>query len=232
VTVPEKDPPEVVARIKDGMERVTWIARQMAHATGNWSPPKTLESYGHEALLLAARTFDPARHGSFRHFADKRIRWAMLDGLRHNEGDMPFRAYKRHKAVAKAEEFKQSLAEENEGVTYDTQEAADRALSDYLAGMATVIGTIAVEAGEEPESEELDPEQALAQAELRRTLHEIIAELSPPKPMLIKRRIFEEATLTEAAKEIGVDVSWAHRLLAQAVEDIAAALRRRGIRGP
>lgn len=66
------------------------FARVMVRRLGNTLPPhvdmEALESDAMFGLLLAARSFDPARGVAFTTYAAKRIHGAMLDGLRERQG--------------------------------------------------------------------------------------------------------------------------------------------------
>jgi RNA polymerase sigma factor FliA len=70
---PPPDSPEVLARLAEGMDLVDLLARQLRRQFGPRVSYDDLGSQGREALLAAARSFDPDRGVPFR-------RWANLRG--------------------------------------------------------------------------------------------------------------------------------------------------------
>ena len=62
------------------------LARRLAGTLPRHVDPEALESDAVLGLLLAARSFDPARGVAFTTYAAWRIRGAMLDGLRDRRG--------------------------------------------------------------------------------------------------------------------------------------------------
>jgi RNA polymerase sigma factor (sigma-70 family) len=62
------------------------IAREIAESVGFHVEIDDLVGWGHMGLIEAADRFDPARGVTFRTFAHRRIRGAMLDGMRKEFG--------------------------------------------------------------------------------------------------------------------------------------------------
>ena len=60
-------------------------------------------------------------------------------------------------------------------------------------------------------------------------LRAAIAERPDAERLLLERHYFGEATMDEAAKELGLSKSWASRLHARALEGVAKAMRRQKI---
>ena len=96
---PSADPPEVIARVEEGLELVDMLARQLRRQFGPYVQVDDLASQGREALLAAARSFDPDRAVPFRRWANLRIRGAMIDGVRQS-GNLPRRVYRKLRALA------------------------------------------------------------------------------------------------------------------------------------
>ena len=76
------DPPEVLARVREGLDLVDLLARQMRRQIGASVQVDDLASAGREALVLAARGFDASRGVPFRRWANLRVRGAMIDAAR------------------------------------------------------------------------------------------------------------------------------------------------------
>jgi RNA polymerase sigma factor for flagellar operon FliA len=68
----------------------------------------------------------------------------------------------------------------------------------------------------------------VAQQEIVAKLRELIRTLPNIEERLIRRIYFEGATLQEAADALGISKSWASRLHAKALEQLARSLRRLG----
>ncbi len=81
-TKPAIDSPEVLARLTEGLDLVDLVARQLRRQFGPYVQYDDLVSQGREALLAAARSFDPERGLVFRRWANLRVRGAMIDSVR------------------------------------------------------------------------------------------------------------------------------------------------------
>jgi RNA polymerase sigma factor for flagellar operon FliA len=69
---------------------------------------------------------------------------------------------------------------------------------------------------------------ALAQREVGERLDQLIDALPNQARLLIRYIYFEDATLQEASSRLGMSKSWASRLHAKTLEQLARALRRLG----
>jgi RNA polymerase sigma factor for flagellar operon FliA len=224
------DSPEVLARIKEGLELVDIIARQMRRQMGAHLEVEDLASHGREALVAAARTFDPTRGVAFRRWANLRIRGAMIDGVRQRS-NLPKRVYRRLRALEAVDRLHEVSAEEDAAALPRTAEAADDRLTASLstAAMAMAVGFLTMKRGDALESAvdpAESPEEEAARAELGRLLKSAIAERPEAERRLIERHYFDDVTFEQAATEIGLSKSWASRLHARAIENLAKAMRR------
>src|SRR5580704_15953959 len=131
------DAPETVARVHEGMPLVDVIAHQLRRELGNVQIDD-LRSAGHEALLHAARSFDPTVGVSFRRWVNLRVRGAMLDAIRA-QGGVPRRIYLRLRALEAADRMSEGVAEDEAQNAPATEADADARLSSYLAGIATAM---------------------------------------------------------------------------------------------
>lgn len=220
------------------IEECQGLVRSLALRIHRKVPPNIdlddLIAYGQVGLSEAARDFDPARGNQFSTFAYYRIRGAIYDGLAKMSwfGRHPYRPV-RYEQMA------------NDCLAVDSEEAPDpsrttaaddtRWLRDlsrtlavvYLAAMSAGRGH---EEGAGQEASLVDrssPEASagLFASELRQRLETSIAQLAPAAGLLIRAIYFEETTLEEAGARIGVSKSWASRLHARALQQLARSLR-------
>jgi len=234
MSAPTADPPEVLARIQEGLDLVDIIARQMRRQFGTIASVEDLASQGREALLSAARSFDAERGIPFRRWANLRIRGAMIDALR-SQGNLPRRVYRKLRALQAADHVHEAAAEEQAAAPVTSAEDADAKLSDQLASaaMAMAVGFLSMKGGEAVDhasDERESPEDAVARAELVTVVREAIAERPEAERKLLERHYFDDVTFEEAAKELGLSKSWASRLHARAIEGVAKSLKRSRVR--
>lgn len=226
------DSPEVLARISEGMPLVEIIARQLRRETSPSLSVDDLASVGREALLHAARTFDPDRGVPFRRWVNLRVRGAMIDSIRKG-GNVPRRVYRKLKVLEAADHVQAGLVEDVAQQPPATPEAADAKLTEYLAQAAAAMAlgfmtmrSIEEGAGSRVADDEESPEDQTARAELLAILREAIDERPEQERQLLMRHYFDDVTFEEAARELGLSKSWASRLHARAMEGLAKRLRR------
>lgn len=225
-----QDSPEVLERVRTSLDLVNIVARQMRRQFGPHVHVDELSSHGHEALVLAARSFDPEKGLPFRRWANLRIRGAMLDAVRA-QGNLPRRVYRAVRAMQAAEELAHAYAEEPPP---PTPEAADAKIDEQLdaSAFAMALGFLTMRRGDVVDrvaDERPRPEDEVAQAELVTRIRAAIEERPEQERQLVQRHYFDEVTLDEAAKELGLSKSWASRLHARAIEGIAKAMKRGGV---
>jgi RNA polymerase sigma factor FliA len=233
VTAPD-DTPEVLARFHSHLDLVDLIARQLSRELGRSTEFDDLRSMGHQGLLEAARRFDEGRGVSFRRFANYRVRGAMLDGVRKS-APLPRRAHARVRALEAALLVAESAAEDSAPGALPTApdaRASDQKLTEHLADMATAmaIGLLATPAvGDEGEPSAVDaalsPEEAVAQAELRRLVMTAIDELPEDERALVRRHYIEGERFDQVAASLGLSKSWGSRLHTRAVARLTKRLR-------
>lgn len=224
------DSPEVLARIKDGLPLVDIVARQLRRQMGPYVDVEELVSHGREALVGAARSYDPDRGVPFRKWANLRVRGAMIDGIR-SRANLPKRVYRRLRALEAADRVQEVAAEEEGAAPATTAEAADDRLGGTLsaAAMAMAVGFLTMRTGDAVDSARDggdSPEEAMARAEIAKLVRDAIAERPDAERHLLERHYFHDVTFEEAAKELGLSKSWASRLHARALEGIAKAMQR------
>lgn len=230
---PPPDPPEVLARIDEGLDLVDMLARQLRRQFGSYVQVDDLVSQGREALLAAARTFDPDRGVPFRRWANLRVRGAMIDLVR-SQGNLPRRVYRKLRAVQAADRVHENAAEEQAAAPVTGAEDADAKVGDQLgtAAMAMAISFLGMRSGDavdrarDPKD---TPEEEVAKAELLVRIRAAIAERPEAERLLLERHYFEGVNFEETARELGLSKSWASRLHSRAIEAIAKAMKRGGV---
>ena len=231
MTAPE-DSKEVLERFHSHMDLVDLIARQLARELGRAAELDDLRAMGHQGLLEAARRFDEGRGVTFRRFANYRVRGAMLDGVRKS-APLPRRAHARIRALEAALLVAETASEDSGagGVASDPR-ASEQKLTEHLADMATAmaVGLLATPAiGDEGEPAAVDhgvsPEEAVAQAELRKIVVDALEELPSDERELVRRHYLEGERFDHVAASLGLSKSWGSRLHTRAVARLTKRLR-------
>ena len=201
--------------MRDGMARVPSLARQVSQRVPTAVGLEDLVGYGNEAVVTAARTFDPGRGVPFGAWATLRIRGAMLDGVRAwSRGERSWlRSVRAQEASDAVEEA--YLEDHASGRSVDQ---ADHRLSECLTGLATAMA-VSLAASEEPSAED-----RMLQEEFVQSVRAAVNGLPDNERRLVEAFHYEGQTLEEAAREQGLSKSWGSRLHARAIERIAAAL--------
>ncbi len=223
------DSPEVVTRVTDGLALVDIMAGQMRRQFGPHVQVDDLASQGREALLAAARSFEPDRGVPFRRWAALRIRGAMIDSMRQTSS-LPKRVYRKLRAMQAADLVHDAAGEEQAAAPPATPEAADARLGEQLssAAVAMALGFLSMRRGEaleRAEDPDHSPESNVGHAELVVRMKAAVDELPDPERRLLTRHYFDEVTLDEAARELGLSKSWASRLHARGIETLARMFR-------
>lgn len=220
------DSPEVLQRIEAEIELVEIIARQLLRQLGRHVDLDDLRSAGREGLLQSARSFDPEHGVPFRRWANLRIQGAMLDFVRRQSG-LPRRVYRQVRALAGASHVQEAAQEDPRP---GSAEAADAQLDELLGKSATAMAmgflTMRSTEGLQIEDGTESPEADAARKELRALLEREIAKQPEAERTLLQRHYFDDVTFEEAAREIGLSKSWASRLHARAIENLARSLKR------
>lgn len=218
---------EVLTRVEEGLPLVDGVARSIRRQFGPYVQLDDLVSQGRETLLQAARSFDPDRGVPFRRWAALRIRGGMIDAVRQS-GSLPKRVYRKLRALQAMDAVQEATQEETAPAS---PEAADKALADQLASaaMAAAIGFLALrdsEALADARDPDHSPESNVGHAEVLGRIREAIAERPEQEQVMLRRIYFDEKTIDEAARELGLSKSWGSRLHARAIEGLAKSMKR------
>jgi RNA polymerase sigma factor for flagellar operon FliA len=219
----------VEARVRAGMDLVAPIAAQLrSKARRSSVAAEDVTSYGNEGLLVAARTFDPSRGVPFRSWATIKIRGAMLDGIR-STGAVPRRLLREIRAIEAADRVLEARVEEDAARPADGAESADARLQTYLADMATAMA-LAMASGKADVAEEVPtPEDRAAASEAAAVMRAAVGRLPDSEKALVESHYFGDATLEEAARQLGLSKSWGSRLHARAIEALTRDMKRNRI---
>jgi RNA polymerase sigma factor for flagellar operon FliA len=191
-----------------------------------------LVAYGEVGLAEAARDFDPEQGVSFTTFAYYRVRGAIYDGL----SKMSWTSRSHYKRLRYQQLSNEVLAGEA------TSSPSSASLEDEARWLRNVTHRLAVvffasqsdeQAGIRdstlPDPQAMPAPTIVAQQEIVVKLHDLIRALPTMEENLIRKVYFEGATLQDAASSLGMSKSWASRLHAKALEQLARALRRLGV---
>jgi RNA polymerase sigma factor for flagellar operon FliA len=215
------------------------LVRALALKACHGLPPQIevdeLVAFGTEGLMEAAERFNPAAGASFKTFAYYRINGAIYDGLRRM-GWLSRHEYAKHRAAERANHYLQSGADRESaaqsvgpggtaGAAPPRKSLEDElsAIGEALDGVATIFVTslqgMGLDQGraqllseEEPVPEQLEAHEG------RAGVRAAVARLPEKERRLMELYYFEERTLEEAGKALGLSKSWACRLHARAVD--------------
>jgi RNA polymerase sigma factor for flagellar operon FliA len=220
----------VIERVQGGLDLVETLAKQVERQITTRIPREELVSFGREGLLLAARSYDPARGVPFGCWATMRIRGAMIDGMRKT-GGLPRRAYRKLRQMELADQAQEALVEEDAGSAPRTADEADSRLAKYVQGLATAMamGYVVIGTREDAEAEKDEiptPEEQVAAAEIEHELRGAVERLPEAERHIVTRHYFDGATVEEAARERNLSKSWGSRLHTRALELIAKDMKR------
>jgi RNA polymerase sigma factor FliA len=237
------DPPEVLERFHSGLELVAIIANKLSRTM-----PKALErddllSAGREGLLDAARRFDAAHGASFNTYASLRIRGSMLDAMRQLSA-LPRYEYYRVTALQAAAEFSEGEWPKGAGQTAragalaaGAGAVAEKSFDERLESMAVAAAVrlrVTVEQEQEADAEQefgQNPEEAVGKAELlyriRREIDVMVEERELPvdEREILQRHYFDGTSITDIARDMGLDKSWVSRQHTRAIARLTERLR-------
>ncbi|MBI4582195.1 MAG: sigma-70 family RNA polymerase sigma factor [Planctomycetes bacterium] len=192
-----------------------------------------LIAYGQVGLAEAARDFDPGRGSQFSTFAYYRIRGAIYDGL--SKMTWLSRAqYHRVRCEQLSDATLQVEAEGGDPPQPPDPESQMRTFRNVTRALAVVYLSTQRDPDEEaagirlPNAQPEVPEVAIRH-EISEKLHRLIDGLPAKAGALIRATYFEGQTLQEAGHRLGLSKSWASRLHARALQELARALRLQGV---
>lgn len=187
-----------------------------------------LIAYGEIGLAEAARDFDPDKGAQFITFAYYRVRGAIYDGL----AKMTWTSRARFRRMRFEQMAGEALEEEREQHPRpsDSIEESGNWFSRVTERLAVVYlasgGDDAVDPGADLEDPNDGAQQTVLHREASEQLRKLVDQLEPVEQRMIKAVYFEGYTLQDAASQVGISKSWASRLHAKVLEQLAQKLRR------
>ncbi|NQU23381.1 MAG: sigma-70 family RNA polymerase sigma factor [Candidatus Nealsonbacteria bacterium] len=214
------------------------LVRSLATTIHRKLPPGTelddLVAYGQIGLAEAAKNFDPSHGSRFSTFAYYRIRGAIYDGL----SKMSWFSRSEYKRVRTEQMANEVIRAENEQDEEPLKTGCDGDMRWFrdLSRALTVVH-LAMHAGGEdnpgaslpPDLSTPDPSAIVIGREIGQILHKLIDALPEAAGDLIRATYFEGLTLQEAGKRLGVSKSWASRLHARTLQQLARSLKLLGV---
>jgi RNA polymerase sigma factor for flagellar operon FliA len=212
--------------IEAGQPLVRWLALRIHRNIPVRVDLEDLIAYGEVGLAEAARDYEPARGAQFTSFAYYRVRGAIYDGL----AKMTWTSRAFHNRV-RYERMAADVMEE----TGQPEHADDQA--NWFGNLTVKLGvTYLISQADTPggirDSAIADPRVGgpvlVARREIVEILRTLVEQLPVTERRLIQAIYFEGATLQQAANQIGLSKSWASRIHARLLEQLARDLRRCG----
>lgn len=185
-----------------------------------------LVSIGHEALVDAARTFDPSHGVPFEAFAYIRIRGEMSDraAREHREQTLPL-------AAARRAEARHLAAPLPEGDPFaETRDDAKKRAADWAQGLADTMILAALLAERPTGESELCARQEYARGVA--ALSEALRVLDPREAELVELLYTQGLSMRQSASQLGVALRTVQRHHEKIVERLGSELRRRGVDAP
>lgn len=209
-------------------EHLGYVKAIAAKEKKSLSPRLDLEemvAYGHRGLVEAAERFDPARGVAFTTFSYYRIRGAIYDGLRQL-GWLSRSQYGRFRAAANS--YMENQCDREQAVQGQPSSGQDNIqdLAETLNDLATIFLT---SLGDRPQNEPADIRtqdscQALECKETNEAVRNALIKLPEKERRIIELHYFQDLSLLEAGKRLGLSKSWSSRLHARAVRLLAREL--------
>lgn len=225
MNIPQKTRDEL---IEEGQGLVRSLALKVYRSIPVTADLDDLIAYGEVGLAEAARDFDSSKGAQFCTFAYYRVRGAIYDGL----AKMTWTSRARYRRLRYERMADEALADEREQSAGDPQtlEQSGNWFARVTEKLAVVYlasgGDESVEQAAAIEDKRISPSQSLLNHEVSERLRELVASLEPVERRVIQAVYFEGYTLQEAANQVGISKSWASRLHAKILEQLAQKLRR------
>ena len=198
-----------------------------------------LVSYGLLGLIGAIERFDPDRDIKFETYAISRIKGAIIDELRALDWvprSVRARARDIERAIAELESKLGRAPSDEEiakkvGITVEELEDSLTEISRSSIAALDELWTISGEGGDQvslldtiEDTEGPNPQDALAQTELREALGEAISRLPEREKLVVTLYYYEELTLREIGEVLGVTESRVSQLHTKAILRLKARL--------
>lgn len=219
--------PETRKLIEDHLGYVRALATQVRKEVSASVEFEELVAYGSKGLVEAAERFDPSRGASFTTFAYYRIRGAIFDGLRQLGW---LRRTTQARFAAAADEYLANLGDRvpDQPVASSTEDRVAE-LGQVLDNVAAIFITSLAALPHEPaDAAQVDASEAIEQRQARLAVQQALTQLPEKERRLLELHYFQDLSLQDAGRELGLSKSWASRLHARAVQLMARQLKHLG----
>jgi RNA polymerase sigma factor for flagellar operon FliA len=225
------------ALVLEHLPQVRLIARSIHGQLPDYVGLDDLISTGVVGLLAAIDNFDPSLDVQLKTYAERKIRGAILDGLRENDW-APREVRKKSKLIQAAIDHAMQRAG-REAAEEEIAAELGIALSEYQKWLAEVRGVelepLEFAGGEKAgrngiqciaSGEESSPSRILERAELERILGLAIDRIPEIERTVLHLYYFEEMNLREIGEVVGMHLSRVGQLRTQAILRLRSHLER------
>ena len=210
--------------VRDHLPLVDFAVTQLAARLPRHVPRDELVSAAMAGLAQAARSFDTTRDCRFDHYAQARIRGALLDELRSRDWASRSVRSKARRLLAAHDELTASLGRTPTNAEVADKIGVDAAAVDAITGdvhRSVVLNydSIVADAGADTllPADEDSPDAVLLERERRAYLIDAVAALPDRLRHVVVGYFFEERPMQELADELGVSPSRISQMRAEAV---------------
>lgn len=163
---------------------------------------------GYEGLLQARARFDATRGAQFKTFAYYRIRGAVLDGVRRL-GPMSRQGVVWSRMIESGDSIAENALEER--LALGANATTETSLASLQSAMRRMVTTHLVAEAAESEPTQA-PDVRFARQETQEHIQAVVSGLPDHERRVVEAFYFEELTMEEIAKELGVSKSWVSRV--------------------
>lgn len=214
--------------IEEGQGLVRSLALKVFRSIPVSTDLDDLIAYGEVGLAEAARDYDPTKGAQFCTFAYYRVRGAIYDGL----AKMTWTSRARYRRLRYERMADEALAAEREEGNNDPNSLEDS--GNWFARVTEKLAVVYLASGGDESMDRAaavedasdSPSQTLLHREASERLRELVSSLDPVERRVIQAVYFEGYSLQDAANQVGISKSWASRLHAKILEQLAHKLRR------
>jgi RNA polymerase sigma factor for flagellar operon FliA len=210
---------------------VRHLAMQIRSRTPQWIETDDLISYGQLGLLQAAKDFDPSKGVKFSTFAFYRIRGAIFDGVNKLNWFRAARDPETKYNQMADDVIQQTMSEsrQEDGKTSSGDLVAEASWLGQIASSLAVVYLAATDGDQMTDvvdAEAADPSDEMMERETSDKLKKALEQLPVDAAALMRAVYYEDRTLQEAADRLGISKSWASRVHARALEQLARTMRQ------
>lgn len=202
---------------------VVKIAKQIKRTLSPNVDTDDLIGYGMTGLIEAADRFNPALGANFSTFSYYRIKGAIYDGLRVM-GSLSRTEYKRKKFDDKASAYMEASSGNSNELSATPEQNLNK-MAQKVQRLVTIyitsLGENEIQSVADTEAEKAD--DRLARLQLYEKMRAAIGKLSKSDQEIINAYYFEDKSLEEVGKGLGLSKSWTCRKHAKAMEKLSDA---------